>query len=110
YERDSAAYNSTRGAASSLIDQAWHGLAPGASVEPAGLDAFEDGVLEAHGIALRAVGTNNRSTFFPHVFSGHYAGTHYSYLWSAMLEAKARQWVGEERGTKAVEGRAPRAD
>jgi len=105
YERDSAAYNSTRGAASSLIDQAWHGLAPGASVEPAGLDAFEDGVLEAHGIALRAVGTNNRSTFFPHVFSGHYAGTHYSYLWSAMLEAAARQWMDEEGGLTRAAGR-----
>ena len=105
YERDSAAYNSTRGAASSLIDQAWHGLAPGASVEPAGLDAFEDGVLEAHGIALRAVGTNNRSTFFPHVFSGHYAGTHYSYRWSAMLEAAARQWMDEEGGLTRAAGR-----
>jgi len=80
-------------------------IAPGASVEPAGLDAFEDGVLEAHGIALRAVGTNNRSTFFPHVFSGHYAGTHYSYLWSAMLEAAARQWMDEEGGLTRAAGR-----
>ena len=104
YERDSAAYTSTRGVANSLIDQAWHGLAPGASVDPADVDAFEDSVLEAHGIALRAVGPNYRSTFFPHVFCGHYAGTHYSYLWSAMLEATARRWMDDEGGLTRAAG------
>jgi peptidyl-dipeptidase Dcp len=103
YERDSAAFNSTRGAASSLVDQAWHALAPGAAVAPEDVDAFEDAVLERHRIALHAVGSNLRSTFFPHVFAGSYPGTHYSYLWSAMLEAAMRQWMDDEGGpTRAV--------
>ena len=44
-ERDGAPYSSTRGAASSLLDQAWHGLAPGESVSAGQVDAFETAVL-----------------------------------------------------------------
>jgi peptidyl-dipeptidase Dcp len=101
--RDSAPFISTQGSGSSLLDQAWHALAPGERVAPDAVDAFEDAVLERHGLAVRGVGFGNRSSFFPHVFAGGYAGTHYSYIWSAMLEAVALRWLDEQGGpTRAV--------
>jgi hypothetical protein len=35
-----------------VLDQAWHGLQPGDTVEAEAVDAFEDAVLERHGLAL----------------------------------------------------------
>jgi peptidyl-dipeptidase Dcp len=103
--RDGAAYISTQGAASALLDQAWHGLAPGESVAPDAVDAFEEAVLDRHGLALPAVGLNYRSTFFTHIFDGHYAGTHYAYMWSATLEAIALDWLDEQGGLTRAAGR-----
>ena len=104
-DRDSAPFTSTQAAAASLLDQAWHGLAPGATVAADEVGAFEDAVLERHGLALRGVGYRYRSTFFPHIFAGDYAGTHYAYLWSAMLEAIALQWLDEQGGVTRPAGR-----
>jgi peptidyl-dipeptidase Dcp len=104
FDRDGAAYISTRGTANSLLDQAWHGLAPGETVAPDAVDAFEAAVLERHGLALHAVGLHYHSTFFIHVFDGPYPGTHYSYLWSALLEAIALQWLDEQGGVTRANG------
>jgi peptidyl-dipeptidase Dcp len=105
FVRDGAPYTSTQGAASALLDQAWHGLAPGETVAAEAVDAFEEAVLERHDLALRGVGTHYRSTFFPHIFDGHYDGTHYAYLWAAMLEAIALQWLDEQGGVTRAAGR-----
>lgn len=104
YVRDSAPATSTQSTANALIDQAWHGLAPGAAVAGEDADAFEDDVLERHGLALPALGPHYRSTFFVHVFDGQYAGTHYSYTWSAMLESAALQWLDEQGGVTPAAG------
>jgi peptidyl-dipeptidase Dcp len=104
FVRDGAPYISTQGTANALLDQAWHGLAPGETVEPDAVDAFEAAVLERHGLALHAVGFNYRSTFFSHVFDGPYPGTHYSYLWAAVLEAIALQWLDEQGGLTRANG------
>src|SRR5437763_6041047 len=53
---------------------------------------------------LRGVDFHCRSTFFSHVFDGYYDGTHYSYLWSAALEAIALQWLDEEGGLSRANG------
>jgi peptidyl-dipeptidase Dcp len=50
------------------------------------------------------VGFNYHSTFFSHVFDGPYPGTHYSYLWSAVLEAMALQWLDEQGGLTRPNG------
>ena len=67
FDRDGAPYTSTAGAANSLLDQAWHGLAPGETVAPDAVAAFESAVLERYGLDLQAVGLHYHSTFFPHV-------------------------------------------
>jgi peptidyl-dipeptidase Dcp len=104
YVRDGAPYISTQGTANALLDQAWHGLAPGETVAPDAVDAFEAAVLERHGLALPAVGLHYHSTFFMHVFDGPYPGTHYSYSWAAVLEAIALQWLDEQGGLTRANG------
>jgi peptidyl-dipeptidase Dcp len=103
-DRDAAPANSTRGATSSLLDQAWHGLAPGERVAAEDVDAFETAVLDRHGLAVPGLDFNNHSTYFIHIFDGHYPGTHYSYLWSARLEAITLQWLDEHGGLTRANG------
>jgi peptidyl-dipeptidase Dcp len=103
-EREGAPHTSTQGAAQSLLDQAWHALAPGDAVAAGDVDAFDDAVLAEHGLDLRAVGHRYRSPFFAHAFDGGYAGTHYSYLWSAVLECSALEWLDEQGGASRAAG------
>ncbi|HEV7864666.1 MAG TPA: M3 family metallopeptidase, partial [Acidimicrobiia bacterium] len=93
-----------QGAANALLDQAWHGLAPGDSVAPEEVDAFEEAVLDRHDLNLRAVGFNYRSSFFRHIIDGQYGGTHYSYLWSGVLEASTVAWLEEQGGPTRAAG------
>ena len=104
FVRDGAPYISTQGAANALLDQAWHGLAPGETVAPDAVDAFEAAVLERHGLVVPGVGFHYHSTFFTSVFDGHYSGTQYSYLWSAALEAITLRWLDEQGGLTRANG------
>jgi peptidyl-dipeptidase Dcp len=105
FVRESAPYVSTQGAAHSLLDQAWHGLAPGESVAPEAVDEFEREVVQRHGLEVRAVGLGYHSTFSTHIFDGHYDGTHYAYLWSGLLEAVTLRWLDEQGGLTRQNGR-----
>jgi len=104
FDRDGAPTISTRGAANSLLDQAWHGLAPGETVEAGDVDAFESAVLDRYDLDVPAVGFHYHSTFFSHIFDGPYPGTLYSYLWSALLEAITLQWLDEHGGLTRANG------
>lgn len=105
FVRDGAPVISTRGAANALLDQAWHGLAPGETVAPDDVDAFESAVLDRHNLAVPAVGFHEHSTYFIHIFDGPYPGTHYSYTWSALLEAMTLQWLDEHGGLTRANGK-----
>lgn len=61
-------------------------------------------MLDRHGLALHAVGFGYHSTFFRHVFDGPYPGTHYSYMWSATLEAITLRWLDERGGLTRANG------
>ena len=110
FVHESAPYISTQGAASSLLDQAWHGLAPGDAIAPDAVDAFEESVLDEHGLALHAVGMHYRSTFFIHLFESNYADTHSPYMWSAMLEAALLGWLDDKGGLTRASGMRLRDD
>jgi peptidyl-dipeptidase Dcp len=71
---------------------------------PADVDAFEAAVLDQHGLDIPAVGLNYHSTFFIHIFDGPYSGTHYAYLWSALLEAMTLQWLDDHGGLTRANG------
>jgi peptidyl-dipeptidase Dcp len=92
--------------AAMLLDQAWHQLAPGESVDPGDVEAFEAAALERHGVALELVPPRYRSTYFNHVFSGGYSAGYYSYLWSEVLDADTVEWFAENGGMRRENGEA----
>jgi peptidyl-dipeptidase Dcp len=85
-----------------LLDQAWHRLAPDAEVgDPA---EFERRALEDAGVALDLVPPRYRTTYFQHVFAGGYAAGYYSYIWSEVLDADTVEWFKEHGGLRRENG------
>lgn len=83
--------------AASLLDQAWHQLAPGDVPDADGLIAFEAAALASAGVSLAAVPPRYRSTYFSHIMGGYSAG-YYSYIWSEVLDADTVEWFLENGG------------
>lgn len=90
--------------AATLLDQAWHRLAPGAEVgDPI---AFEQRALADAGVASPLVPPRYRTTYFQHVFAGGYAAGYYSYIWSEVLDADTVEWFKENGGLRRENGEA----
>ncbi|MDX3108683.1 M3 family metallopeptidase [Nonomuraea angiospora] len=88
--------------AATLLDWAWHKLAPGQTV--ADPEAFESAALEAAQIALPQVGPRYRTNYFAHIFSGGYSAGYYSYIWSEVLDAESVEWFKENGGLTRANG------
>ncbi|MGW7483053.1 M3 family metallopeptidase [Nonomuraea muscovyensis] len=88
--------------AATLLDWAWHKLAPGEDVADA--EAFEQKALEAAEIAFPLVRPRYRTNYFAHVFSGGYSAGYYSYIWSEVLDAESVEWFKENGGLKRENG------
>jgi peptidyl-dipeptidase Dcp len=92
--------------AATLLDWAWHklapGEAPGESTEEA--EAFEAAALEAAGIALPQIRPRYRTNYFAHIFAGGYAAGYYSYIWSEVLDAESVEWFTENGGLSRENG------
>ncbi|WP_082309785.1 M3 family metallopeptidase [Nonomuraea sp. SBT364] len=88
--------------AATLLDWAWHKLAPGEEVADA--EAFEAAALEAAGIAFPLVRPRYRTNYFAHVFAGGYSAGYYSYIWSEVLDAESVEWFKENGGLKRANG------
>ncbi|MFF5208783.1 M3 family metallopeptidase [Streptosporangium sp. NPDC000396] len=91
--------------AATLLDWAWHKLAPGETVEDA--EAFEAAALERAGIAFELVRPRYRTNYFAHIFSsgvGGYSAGYYSYVWSEVLDAESVEWFKENDGLKRDNG------
>jgi peptidyl-dipeptidase Dcp len=82
--------------AATLLDQAWHRLAPGEI--PSDVETFEARALEAAGIAVPTAPPRYRSTYFNHIFGGGYSAGYYSYIWSEVLDADTVEWFTENGG------------
>ncbi len=85
-----------------LLDLAWHELAPGAPVEDP--LAFEAAALAAAGINLPAVPPRYRTGYFNHIFAGGYAAGYYSYIWSEVLDADTVAWFKANGGLSRSNG------
>ncbi|MEV4578146.1 M3 family metallopeptidase [Nonomuraea jabiensis] len=88
--------------AATLLDWAWHKLAPGETV--ADPEAFESAALEAAQIAMPQVGPRYRTNYFAHIFSGGYSAGYYSYIWSEVLDAESVEWFKENGGLTRANG------
>jgi peptidyl-dipeptidase Dcp len=98
--RDGGAGVTVSSVANEWLDQLWHGLAPGETVDD--VEALEAAALRRLGPDVPGIDLHYRSSFFVHIFAGGYAGTHYGYLWSAVLEAAALEWLDETGLTRAA--------
>ncbi|WP_068926531.1 M3 family metallopeptidase [Planobispora rosea] len=91
--------------AATLLDWAWHKLAPGEDVKDA--EAFEAAALERAGVAFPLVRPRYRTNYFAHIFSdgvGGYSAGYYSYIWSEVLDADSVEWFKENGGLRRENG------
>ena len=96
-------YITTEYLAASLLDQAWHQLAPEDVPDANGLLAFEARVLSDAGVALETVPPRYRSTYFSHIVGGYSAG-YYAYIWSEVLDADTVEWFKQNGGMTRENG------
>lgn len=96
-------YGTTEYLAASLLDQAWHQLAPEDVPSPDQLLAFEASALEAAGVKLDTVPPRYRTNYFSHILGGYSAG-YYSYIWSEVLDADSVEWFKENGGMTRENG------
>lgn len=88
--------------AATLLDLAWHEIAPGTVVEDP--LAFEAAALSQAGVALESVPPRYRTSYFAHIFSGGYSAGYYSYIWSEVLDADTVEWFKENGGLERANG------
>jgi peptidyl-dipeptidase Dcp len=86
----------------SLLDFAWHTLAPGAI--PADVDAFETASLARYNVLVPEVPPRYRSTYFSHIWDGGYSAGYYAYTWSEVLDDDAYAWFREHGGLTRENG------
>ena len=90
--------------AASLLDQAWHQIAPEAVPAADDVLAFEREALERAGVALDEVPPRYRSTYFSHIWSSGYSAGYYSYIWAEVLDADSVEWFKENGGLTRENG------
>lgn len=93
--------------AATLLDQAWHRIAPGTEIADAA--EFEAAALTAAGMAMPLIPPRYRTTYFQHIFAGGYAAGYYSYIWSQVLDADTVEWFKENGGMSRSAGDVFRA-
>jgi peptidyl-dipeptidase Dcp len=103
-QRFGEGFRTTEYLAASLLDQAWHALAPGERIDAGEVARFEAEALEKEGLALPAVPPRYRSTYFAHIFSSGYSAGYYSYIWSEVLDADSVEWFRENGGLTRANG------
>lgn len=101
-EKFNQGFKTTEYLAASLLDQAWHQLAPGDI--PKDAIAFETDALRKAGVDFPPVPPRYRSFYFAHVFASGYSAGYYSYIWSEVLDADTVEWIKEHGGLTRENG------
>ena len=89
-------FRTTEYLGATLLDLAWHTLAPGTRVDDA--EAFEANALKEAGLGLELVPPRYRTGYFKHIFASGYAAAYYAYIWSEVLDADTVEWFQENGG------------
>ncbi len=95
-------FTTTEYLGATLLDQAWHQLAPGTAIDDAMV--FEAAALKSAGVQLDSVLPRYRSTYFSHIFAGGYSAGYYAYIWSEVLDADTVEWFRQNGGLKRENG------
>ncbi len=101
-------FRTTEYLGATMLDLAWHSLAPGTVVDDP--LAFEHEALVAAGLDPALVPPRYRTGYFKHVFAGGYAAGYYSYLWSEVLDADTVEWFRARGGLTRQNGERFRAE
>ena len=88
--------------AASLLDFAWHTLAPDAV--PTDVGAFESASLKRFNVDVPEVPPRYHSTYFSHIWDGGYSAGYYAYTWSEVLDDDAFAWFREHGGLTRANG------
>lgn len=88
--------------AAAELDMQWHMLAADAPQQDP--DKFEQSALDRKKLALDAVPSRYRSSYFNHIWASGYSAGYYAYLWSEMLDDDAWQWFQEHGGLTRANG------
>ncbi len=102
-EQFNQGFRTTEYLAASVLDQAWHQLAPNQVVAAEGVQDFEAVCLAEAGMAFGPVPPRYRTTYFSHIMDGYSAG-YYSYIWSEVLDADSVVWFKENGGLTRENG------
>lgn len=97
-------YATTEYLAASLLDQAWHQLAPAAVPDAGHVLDFEAAALKNAHVDFAPVPPRYRTTYFAHVFSNGYSAGYYSYIWSEVLDADSVEWFKQHGGLTRENG------
>jgi peptidyl-dipeptidase Dcp len=95
-------YDTTEYVAASLLDLAWHSLAPGAPLQQVG--TFEPSALKRFKVDLPEVPPRYHTTYFSHIWGGGYSAGYYAYLWSEVIDDDAFYWFKEHGGMTRENG------
>jgi peptidyl-dipeptidase Dcp len=95
-------FRTTEYLGATLLDLAWHSLAPGTTVEDP--LAFEAEQLAQAGLDPSLVPPRYRSGYFKHIFAGGYAAGYYAYLWAEVMDADTVEWFTAHGGLSRENG------
>ncbi len=95
-------FTTTEYLGATLLDQAWHQLAPGTLIDDAMV--FEAAALKSAGVQIDSVLPRYRSTYFSHIFAGGYSAGYYAYIWSEVLDADSVEWFKQNGGLQRENG------
>ena len=101
-EKFNQGYALTEVVAAAELDMQWHMLAADVPLENP--DEFETQALQKTHLALSAVPSRYRSSYFAHAWGGGYAAGYYAYLWAEMLDHAAYQWFEDHGGLTRANG------
>ena len=95
-------FSTTEYLGATLLDLAWHELAPGETV--ADPEAFEARALAGADVDLDLVPPRYRTGYFKHIFAGGYSAAYYAYIWSEVLDADTVEWFKDNGGLSRENG------
>ncbi len=95
-------FRTTEYLAATVLDQAWHRIAPDETVTD--VERFERDALQRYGIAHPLVPPRYRTSYFQHIFAGGYSAGYYSYIWSEVLDAETVEWFKDNGGLRRENG------